>query len=69
MDKNPDNVFYLRGNHEKNKYWENFSMERELRFKAAQFATRNVLKAPLTNQINTFFQTLPDAFIIKNKNE
>ena len=66
MDKNPDNFIYLKGNHEKNNYWENFSMERELQFKAANISNHQGNKAPLTKQINNFFKTLPDTLIIEN---
>jgi len=68
MEKNPEHVIYLRGNHEKKNYWENFSMERELKFKAASIPSGKISKAPLKKEINSFFGTLPDALIIKNSN-
>jgi len=69
IEKNPDNFIYLRGNHEKKRHWENFSMERELTFKAANIPSTKVSKAPLKKEINAFFKTLPDALIIENANK
>ena len=67
MNKNPEHVIYLQGNHEKNKFWENFNMERELKIKAASLAKDLTKEIPLAKEINEFFNTLPKYLIIKNK--
>lgn len=68
MDKNPQKVIYIQGNHEKNKYWESFSMFRSLKFRLSE---KNGV-AKFSNYINQFFSTLPNVLGIRhkdNKNE
>lgn len=59
MLRNPRKVIYLRGNHETDAYWENFSMRRELQALASSVAQPGDGPIPLSTQINRFFATLP----------
>ena len=68
MRKNPKNIIYLRGKHEKKHYWQNFSMERELKYKVAKPNKDELSNIPLSKEINAFFNTLPDTLIVKNAN-
>lgn len=69
MDRNPDHVIYIRGNHEKNAYWENFSMRRALRARARHLAIQEDGAIPIRNDINKFFKTLPKALLIQHEHE
>lgn len=65
MLANPEQVIYLRGEHESNGYWENFNLANELRIKAAHLA-EHVGAIPLKSEINTFFDTLPPEMLIRD---
>lgn len=58
---NPDRVFYLRGNHEKDNYWQEHALKTELQIRAAHLSTDLI---PLSTQVNKFFDTLPEAAYI-----
>ncbi|MFC1842344.1 ABC transporter substrate-binding protein [Candidatus Dependentiae bacterium] len=67
MHKNPENVVYLQGNHEKNEYWENFSLAHELKEKASLLEQDTISKIPLREEINKLFSTLANTLIIEYK--
>lgn len=54
---NPENVFYLRGNHESNNYWNGKGLERELKLRARTLDKG--AETPLEKLTNDFFDTLP----------
>lgn len=54
---NPENVFYLRGNHESNNYWNGKGLERELKLRAR--ILDKSAETPLEKLTNDFFDTLP----------
>ncbi len=56
MEKNPERVFYLKGEHEFNDTWVNHTLKRELEL-GARFLSRE--KIPLFKQVSEFFNTLP----------
>ena len=62
--KNPDNVIYLAGDHEKNRSWFNFSLKMELQTRI--FSPRRGA-VPLSNKLITFFQSLPRALYLMGK--
>lgn len=66
MERNPEKVIYLKGNHEKNAYWENFSMSRALYVRAQEIAEDTDGVIPGKTLINRFFKTLPKALFIKH---
>lgn len=61
LEKNPEHVFYLKGTHESFGYWQNFSLDRELRIRAAHIATQEISAdiSPLQTEVNAFLATLP----------
>ncbi|MFC1854541.1 metallophosphoesterase [Candidatus Dependentiae bacterium] len=58
--KNPKNVFYLRGNHEANDYWQGYGLKRELKLRAGHLKTKED-KVPLRSLVRKFFKSLPVA--------
>jgi ABC-type branched-subunit amino acid transport system substrate-binding protein len=67
MHRNPNNMIYLRGNHERKRHWEGFGMRRAIQ---AYFKTRKeaVIKdMPLVREINNFFDVLHDILFIEHK--
>ncbi len=54
---NPENVFYIRGNHESSNYWNGKGLERELKIRARSL-DKNA-ETPLEKLTNDFFDTLP----------
>ncbi|MFC1842346.1 ABC transporter substrate-binding protein [Candidatus Dependentiae bacterium] len=64
LDKNPEKVIYLRGNHEKNDHWKNFSMRRAIIVMFWEIDKINP-NVNTVNAINQFFSTLPDSLTIK----
>lgn len=59
MDKNPDQVVYLRGPEESDHYWENFTMRDQLQAYAVGHVQEGDGATPLRMIINNFFETLP----------
>jgi hypothetical protein len=56
LQRNPENVIYLRGPHEINATWKKYSLRRELELRANRFSQEPI---PLEKEINAFFDTLP----------
>ena len=59
MQINPNNVFYLRGNHESANYWQEHTLKTELQMRASHLDNATI---PLADKVNAFFDTLPLAF-------
>jgi branched-chain amino acid transport system substrate-binding protein len=68
MERNPEHVFYIRGNHEDKEFWHNFNLKKELQIKAANLSKKSI---PLKKEVTDFFKTLPIALFLRphNKNE
>lgn len=69
MKQNPENFFYIRGNHETDAYWQNFGMRRSLRSRALSIAVPEDKEVPLSSFINKFFATLPRAVSIGHRSD
>lgn len=67
MSKNPEKVFYLRGNHERKTHWEGFSTRRALKHRLSGWRSSAFQAVPLVSEINLFFSTLPDALIVQHQ--
>lgn len=61
MDRNPNKVFYIRGNHEDREHWKNFNLKRNLIIRAASVSDEGI---PLGTKISKFFNTLPLALYL-----
>lgn len=61
MNNNPGRVFYIRGLHEDQGYWKNFSLNRDLLLRGRRISTETV---PLEGEIQRFFDTLPLALYL-----
>lgn len=66
MQANPDNMLYLKGNHETANYWQEHSLKKELQTRAAHLSSEDI---PLANEVNRFFNTLPLAIYISEPKE
>lgn len=64
MKKNPDKVFYIKGQQENNGYWENFDMRFALRIFAPDLLEPEDFSIPFSTSIKKFFNTLPDILIV-----
>jgi len=64
LEKNPDHVFYIKGNHETNGHWKNYGLARELKYMAGHISEGFI---PLAKEIDAFFNTLPLGVFIKTK--
>lgn len=58
MEKNPNQVFYVRGTQEDKEHWENFSLKKELELRTPDLSTK---------LIKRFFRTLPLALYLIGK--
>ena len=58
IEKNPQQVFYIRGLHEDSAYWQNYTLKQELAIRARQLSEEFI---PLSNLFLRFFDTLPVA--------
>jgi hypothetical protein len=59
IEENPEQIFYLQGNHEDNNYWKDYTLKQELMMKVGGGAKDQI---PLEAEVNAFFATLPLAF-------
>ena len=66
MEKNPDNIFYLRGMQESHKNWTNYLLKQELQVQAGFLNAHGI---PLENDLNRFFDTLPMALYVSLPND
>lgn len=64
MKLNPNNVFYIKGDHESNEQWRDNQTENELKIKTNYFYK----KYKLDYHLSHFFDTLPLAIYIKSAN-
>ncbi|MCB9493398.1 MAG: metallophosphoesterase [Epsilonproteobacteria bacterium] len=55
LQANPDNVVYLRGNHETGDYWQEHSLKAELQIRAKHLDESTI---PLEKEVTAFFNTL-----------
>lgn len=60
---NPEKVIYIKGTHEQQAFWHNFSLKTELRERAINLSNESI---PLNKSINRFFNTLPLALYVKD---
>jgi len=61
MQRNPEKIFYIRGQQEDEDYWRNFTLKRELIIRAKTFSKD---KVPLASLLSDFFNTLPIALYL-----
>lgn len=67
MKKNPEHVFYLRGQLEDKGFWKEMGMRRELKKKAKVLSKRAI---PLADLADEFFNTLPYAlYLVEDSKE
>ncbi len=59
IEENPEQIFYLQGNHEDNNYWKDYTLKQELMMKIGGGGKDAI---PLEAEVNAFFTTLPIAF-------
>lgn len=67
MDNNPGRVFYLRGQHEDQGRWKDFSLKRDLVFRVSLSPKERFElsgKIPLSDEMDRFFDTLPLALYL-----
>lgn len=64
--QNPSTVFYIKGNHESLKYWENFGLNRELQITSQHVRPNvNIIK----EKINTFFSMLKTYLLVSTEQD
>lgn len=67
MERNPGQVFYIKGDHEANNYWMNFNLHNEI----VAYFTKGILRSSnitaFEQLISTFFNSLPGALYISQK--
>lgn len=61
IEKNPEYVIYIRGNHEEGNYWQEQTLKAELLVRATPVSKDPI---PLEKEVNQFFNTLPLAVYI-----
>lgn len=61
MEKNPQKVFYVAGNHERNSKWQDFGLKRELVARGYPYSRQVV---PFKEEVNDFFNTLPESIYV-----
>ena len=66
MDRNPQHVFYIRGDDEDASHWKNFNLKDELIIRASSVSDEDV---PLGKELDRFFNTLPLALYLIDKEE
>jgi len=63
IEKNPEQAFYIRGNHETDNYWQNYGLKRQLEM-LAESEQISSEKFPLESVVQRFFNTLPVALYL-----
>ena len=66
INKNPENVIYIRGKHEDNNFWKEYGLKRELFIRARHLSAE---KIPLSEEITKFFGLLPLSFYVKSEDQ
>jgi len=66
IEANPQNVIYLRGNHEAKDYWQEHTLKTELQIRAAHLSKETI---PLQKEVSSFFNTLPIAVYLTVPNQ
>lgn len=66
MKKNPWQVFYVAGEHERDSNWRDYGLRRELMARGYPYSTQAI---PFRKEIDSFFKTLPEAVYISARNE
>lgn len=66
MKNNPDQVFYVAGNHERDGTWLDYGLRRELIVRASY---DSVQTPPFLEQFLDFFSTLPEAIYVSGQND
>ena len=66
IEANPQNVIYLRGNHEAKDYWQEHTLKTELQIRAAHLSKETI---PLQKEVSSFFNTLPIAVYLTVPNK
>jgi hypothetical protein len=72
IDNNPGKVFYLRGQHEDQGHWKDFSLKRDLVFRVSLSPKERFElsgKIPLSEEMDRFFNTLPLALYLVGQEE
>ena len=67
IDRNPKRVFYVKGHQETEQYWENLDMVEELKAKLGYMVNYNPIETPLKDDLNAFFETLPQIITVTHK--
>lgn len=66
MERNPQHIFYIRGRDEDTGHWKNFNLKEELIIRLGAFSKKDI---PLGNELERFFNTLPLALYLIDKEE
>lgn len=66
MTKNPHNVFYIAGKHERDSHWLDFGLKRELIARGKEYSKQTV---PFQRQLDDFFRSLPEAVYITGSDD
>lgn len=61
LEINPQNVIYMRGNHEAKDYWQEHTLKTELQIRVAHLSKDAI---PLQKEVSSFFNTLPLAIYL-----
>lgn len=61
MKKNPRNVFYVAGNHERDGHWLDYGLRRELQTRGRYYSQQFI---PAYDQLMNLFETLPEAIYV-----
>jgi hypothetical protein len=66
MGKNPNQVIYVAGNHERDRTWNNYSLKQELVSRGRFFSKQTI---PFDNEIMAFFSSLPSAIYLSGSQD
>ncbi len=66
MGKNPNQVIYVAGNHERDRTWNDYSLKQELISRGQYFSEQNI---PFDNEIMAFFASLPSAVYLSGSQD
>lgn len=63
VEKNPEHMFYVRGNHETDNYWQNYGLKKQLEM-VADSVKKDGEKFPMESMVQRFFNTLSVAVYV-----